>query len=105
MTSPTRPEVLTLPLQEKLIIIGKSLLLVLLIYTVIDLYEPIKKVLAGGSVTGAEVLSHIEVLEKWPIVAIITLLMANTSIKKKTKALQEAQLSSPETAGQEVAGK
>jgi hypothetical protein len=105
MTIPTQPELPSLSLQEKLLIIGKSLLLVVVIYTVIDLYVPIKKLLFGDGITWKETISHLEVLEKWPIVAIITALMANNSIKKKTKALQENQAQPQETAGQEMAGK
>ncbi|AMM51294.1 hypothetical protein TH61_09090 [Rufibacter sp. DG15C] len=105
MTSPAHESLPTLPFKEKLIIIGRSLLLVVVIYTVIDLYEPVKKLLSGQGITWKETVSHLEVLEKWPIVAIITALMANSSIKKKTKALQEPQTQPQETTGQGREGK
>ncbi|GAA4312791.1 hypothetical protein GCM10023183_32000 [Nibribacter koreensis] len=79
--------------------------MVVVIYTVIDLYIPVKKILFGEVITWKETISHLEVLEKWPIVAIITALMANNSIKKKTKALQEAQAQPQETAEQGTVGK
>ncbi|RNI26200.1 hypothetical protein [Rufibacter latericius] len=98
MTSPLHAPVPTLSLKEKLIIIGKALLLGLVIYTVIDLYVPLKRLLSGDGITFAEALSYIETHKKLHIIALITFFMARSSIKKRNKALQEAQVSLVEPA-------
>ncbi|GGK61224.1 hypothetical protein ACD591_12580 [Rufibacter glacialis] len=81
----------TLPLQEKLRIFAGSLLLTVTIYLIIDLYVPAKMFFSGNAMSFSELLAHVQMHKKAPFIALITFLMARTTIKKRTKALAESQ--------------
>ncbi|AKQ44477.1 hypothetical protein TH63_00620 [Rufibacter radiotolerans] len=79
----------TLPLKEKIKIYLGCFLLTLAIYTVIDMYVPMKKLWAGEVMSFQELVTHIQWHKKAPFIALITFLMGRSTIKKRTKALTE----------------
>ncbi|KAA3436131.1 hypothetical protein [Rufibacter hautae] len=73
--------------KEKTKIYLTSFLLVLVIYMVIDLYVPIKKMIAGHDFAFSELIAHLQLPKKAPFIVLITWLMSMSRIEKKTKAL------------------
>jgi hypothetical protein len=80
----------TLPLKEKIKIYVGCFLLTLAIYTVIDMYVPMKRLWAGEVMSFQELVTHIQWHKKAPFIALITFLMGRSTVKKRTKALPEA---------------
>ncbi|ALI99412.1 hypothetical protein [Rufibacter tibetensis] len=87
-----------LTIKDKIKIFIKSFLLVLVIYVVIDLYVPIKMMIAGHDFAFSELVSHLQLHKKAPFIVLITWLMSISSFKKKTKALAEKQTESQQKA-------
>jgi hypothetical protein len=79
----------SLPLNEKIKIYVGSFLLTLAIYTVIDMYVPVKRLWAGEVMSFQELVAHIQWHKKAPFIALITFLMGRSTVKKRTKALAE----------------
>ncbi|WP_205501609.1 hypothetical protein [Rufibacter psychrotolerans] len=74
----------TIPLKEKLTIYLGAFLLTLTIYLVIDLYVPIKHLVAGQRMSLPEVMTHLQFYKKAPFILLITFLMGRSTIRKRT---------------------
>lgn len=92
-----------LPLSQKAKAYAVSFLLVLVIYLVIDLYVPLKHLLAGHPLSFERTQNYLQIQKKLPIILVIGLALGKKRMDKKTQALrqraeQEKHNMSPATA-------
>ncbi|MFB9865354.1 hypothetical protein [Rufibacter immobilis] len=80
----------SIPLKEKILVCLGSFLLTLTIYLVIDLYTPIKQLLAGQQMTFSEVMAHFQLQKKALFIVVITVLMSRITIRKRNQKLADS---------------
>ncbi|RNI33176.1 hypothetical protein EFA69_01805 [Rufibacter immobilis] len=86
----------SIPLKEKVLICLGSFLLTLTIYLVIDLYTPLKQLLAGQKMTFSEVMAHFQLQKKALFIGVITVLVSRITIRKRNQKLADAAALNPQ---------